>query len=84
MWEVSIRRPLLTRSTSRLVASTPHRSENLELELMVLHRGAATEESSPSLDGVGLLLCHVADYREFEHLSLIGLHQQDDPQDKLG
>jgi len=65
-------------------ADTLHRSENLELELMVLHRGAATEEVRPWLDGVGLLLSHVADYRKLEHLSLIGLHEQDDPQDKLG
>src|SRR3989442_853574 len=45
---------------------------------------AVAEEVRPWLDGVGLLLSHVADYRELEHLSLIGLQEQEDPQDKLG
>jgi hypothetical protein len=57
---------------------------NLRLTLIVLRPAAAAEEVRPWLGGVGLLLSHVADYRELEHLSLISLHEQEDPQDKLG
>ena len=45
---------------------------------------AAAEEVRPWLDGVGLLLSHITDYRELEHLSLIRLQEQEDPQDNLG
>src|SRR6266516_2442778 len=41
---------------------------------------AVAEEVRPWLDGVGLLLSHVAYYRELEHLSLIGHQEQEAPQ----
>ena len=35
------------------------------------------------LDGVRLLFRHIANYRKLEHLPLVGLHEQKDPQDKF-
>jgi hypothetical protein len=41
-----------------------------------------TAAGSLKLHGIGLLLSQVANYRQLEHQSLIGLDQQDDPDDE--